>query len=380
MIKLRGIAWDHVRGFAPLVATSKEFQQRNSELSIIWDKHSLKDFEDFPVEILAETYDLILLDHPSIGENVKKGVIVPLDEWISSSVLEEQAQNSVGPSYQSYHWEGHQWAFAIDAAAQVSAYRSDLLNRMDLSVPTTWDEVLNLVSKLPKTIKMAIPLNSTHAFCSFLTIYSNFNNSNSVDSIETQLAMEVLDLLQFLSNQTHAELRYSNPIQVLDRMSSTNDIAYVPIIFGYCNYSQANFRTFPIHFADIPSKQQTPIGGVLGGVGLAISAHSKHIEAACQYAEFVSNVQSQQGTYFTSGGQPGHLQAWSNTRINELSNHFFARTIHTMEGASMRPRAAGSIHLQEQAGQSIHRFLSGQQTCLDTAQSICQLFDAILTK
>ena len=35
---LKGIAWDHPRGFDPMVATAKEFANRYPEVEIVWDR------------------------------------------------------------------------------------------------------------------------------------------------------------------------------------------------------------------------------------------------------------------------------------------------------------------------------------------------------
>jgi multiple sugar transport system substrate-binding protein len=55
--------------------------------------------------------------------------------------LEQQKLQTAGPSFRSYTYGGHQWALAVDAAAQVSAYRPDLLRHP----PTTWPDVLTLM-------------------------------------------------------------------------------------------------------------------------------------------------------------------------------------------------------------------------------------------
>lgn len=375
MIELRGITWDHVRGIAPLISTSKEFQQKHPHITITWDKRSLKKFEDYPVERLVDQYDLIMLDHPSIGENVEKEIIIPLDHWVPSSVLEEQKENSVGPSYQSYSWAGHQWALAADASAQVSAYRDDLLKKFDLTVPKTWEEVFQLISNLPDSIKIGIPLHPTHAFCSFYTLYCNLTETTEIRVIDLELAEEVLANLAILCEQAHPDVRFGNPIHVLDQMGSTDEIAYVPLIFGYMNYSLANFRPHLIHFTDIPSYHAKPVGSVLGGVGIAISSKSKHVEEAIKYAVYVVGEQTQRRTYFTSGGQPGHLQAWRDPTINREANDYFTSTLATMKHASMRPRERGAIRLQEQAGQHIYAYLNRWKNRRETAQLLVQLFD-----
>ena len=103
----------------------------------------MQDFADFPLQKLAETYDLLVIDHPFVGFAAADGCLLPLDEFIDAAVLADQAANSVGPSHRSYHYGGHQWALATDAAGHVSAYRPDLIEEIG-GLPQTWDEVLAL--------------------------------------------------------------------------------------------------------------------------------------------------------------------------------------------------------------------------------------------
>jgi multiple sugar transport system substrate-binding protein len=47
-------------------------------------------------------------------------------------------KNSVGLSHQSYNFNDNQYALAIDAAAPVSSYRSDLIE----NPPSTFEETI----------------------------------------------------------------------------------------------------------------------------------------------------------------------------------------------------------------------------------------------
>ncbi len=108
MIELRGITWDHDRGFAPLHATAQEYTKLHPEIKVHWDRRSLRDFAELSVLDLAKHYDLIVLDHPWIGAAVARESLLPLDEYLDPSFLADQAANSVGPSHSSYHYHGHQ--------------------------------------------------------------------------------------------------------------------------------------------------------------------------------------------------------------------------------------------------------------------------------
>ena len=72
------------------------------------------------------------------------------------------ATQSVGLSHVSYQHDGHQYALALDAAAQVAAFRPDLLE----APPETWDEVLALAEQG----RVVWPAKPIDAFSSLVTI------------------------------------------------------------------------------------------------------------------------------------------------------------------------------------------------------------------
>ena len=100
-----------------MVATAQRFTELHPDIEITWERRSLKSFEDYPVERLAQEYDLIVLDHPSVGQGARTGALLPLDEHLPVDFLADQAQNSVGASHASYRFNDRQWALATDAAA-----------------------------------------------------------------------------------------------------------------------------------------------------------------------------------------------------------------------------------------------------------------------
>src|ERR1700753_3250846 len=120
------MTWSHPRGYDPMVATGRLWRERTG-VEIAWDKRSLQDFESFPVEELARQYDLIVIDHPHVGQITAEGCLAPLDVPDREGERAAIEAGSVGRSYPSYNWNGRQWAFPIDAASQVMAYRADLL-------------------------------------------------------------------------------------------------------------------------------------------------------------------------------------------------------------------------------------------------------------
>ena len=127
-VVLRGSSWDHERGHSPMVATAAEYERHcGGAVRIEWEPRSLKAFGMAHVEELAADFDLILIDHPHIGAMAESGAVVPLDELVDPDAIAELAEGSPGRSHQSYEYDGHLWALAVDAACHVAAWRPDLI-------------------------------------------------------------------------------------------------------------------------------------------------------------------------------------------------------------------------------------------------------------
>src|SRR5438270_13723886 len=141
---LRGITWKHDRGLGPLLATARRFCEQHAEVTIEWQARSLQEFGEGSVQVIADRYDLVVIDHPYMGQVARERCFLALDEHCTPEQLKELQRDSMGQSYASYCVEGHQWALPIDAAAQVAGYRADLLQRNGFKVPQTWEEVVSL--------------------------------------------------------------------------------------------------------------------------------------------------------------------------------------------------------------------------------------------
>ena len=161
--KLTGITWNHTRGYLPLVATAQRFGELHPDIAIEWHKRSLQEFADAPIERLAERFDLLIVDHPFAGYAAAHPALLPLDERLPAAFLSDQAANGLGASHASYAYGGRQWALAIDAATPVSAYRPDLLERYEVRLPETWQELLALACRRLVALP-AIPLDSLMHF------------------------------------------------------------------------------------------------------------------------------------------------------------------------------------------------------------------------
>jgi multiple sugar transport system substrate-binding protein len=370
---LRGMAWEHDRGVRPLIAATREWRTTHPTADISWNARPLKDFEDQPLEQLAERYDLVLIDHPFTQTAAESGLITAVDDWADATYLADQRDNSVGPSFSSYSWNDQQWALAIDAACQVSAVREDMWDAAGLgTLPSTWDDVADLTDELAARRQVAIPLNPNHAYCVFLALGSALGGNGFWPTgrrIDDDVAADALARLKEISGALHPESGRMDPIAASERMASTDEIVYVPLMFGYSNYARKGYRTFRLRFGNAPAR-----GSVLGGVGIAVSERSEHQQLAADFARFVASAGVQSSTYLHAGGQPGHGHAWASHEGDDVVGGFFTGTIDTMCQAVMRPRVSGHRRFQELAGELIHAFLWTEQfgirQCIERYQDL----------
>ena len=354
MINLKGMTWDHPRGYDPMIASSESFTKKhNNSISITWDKRPLQAFADRPIEQMTGQYDLIVIDYPHVGEVSANGLLDNFDKSEYTDQLSKLFQESVGQSHKSYFVDNHQWALAIDAATQVAVYRKDLINFL----PSSWNDLIELT----KNRKVFWPLKPVHAISSFYSICNNISKPfqvNSKDFVSKKEAIITLEMMKEVVKYLPKECLQMDPIQTCEYMSENNDIFYCPYIYGFSNYSRNGFKKNVLLFSNVMDLEGNgPIGTQLGGTGIAVSNASTFKKEAFQYALWVASAECQKDIYNKNGGQPGNAIAWEDKIINEETNNFFYNTRATLEGAWVRPKYNGYMKFQDLSGDIINDFL-----------------------
>jgi multiple sugar transport system substrate-binding protein len=370
-IVLKGMTWDHPRGYEPLLACSGIWRARTG-VSLAWDRRSLQDFESYPVQELAQQYDLIVVDHPHVGQVTREGCLLAFDE----SPLTHIAQGSVGQSYASYHWQGRLWALPIDAAAQVQAWRPGRMKQP----AQDWDEVL----RLARAGSVALPLRAPHSLMCLYTLAAQLGAAGRVEGPELfdpDSGEQAIGLLRELLAHMDPSCQAWDPIQVFERMAEpSSGIDCVPLIYGYVNYAMKGFRNTRVAFADIPVFDGHGYNGsALGGTGIAVSAFGRHQPQAVAFAQWLAGAEAQRGPYAAAGGQPGHAAAWEDGAVNEAAGDFYRATRRTLDGAWVRPRHDGYMPFQHAASERFAQGLHSNEPARAVISVINDLFRASFT-
>jgi len=342
-VVLRGITWEHARGYGSVASAAQAYRAVAPAVEVQWDQRSLQSFADQDLDDLVREYDLLVIDHPHIPLAADRGMFLRLDGTGHDDELALLAAQSVGSSHASYAHAGGQWALATDAAAQVAAFRPDLLPEP----PRDWPSVLALAAEG----RVLWPYKPVDAFSSLITVAAG-NGEEAMRTpgvfLSTNALEEAMHTLRALARAVPEECASWNPIQAADALSVGDRYCYAPLLFGYSNYGRAGFRPHRLRYVDIPASRRGVRGSLLGGAGIAVSSRTAHAAEAIAHAFWLASAEVQAGVYYDAGGQPGNAAAWDDERTNADSLDFFRATRATLEGAYLRPRWTHYIEVQNE--------------------------------
>ena len=334
-----GLTWDHPRGRDALEAAAEHFSAAGAD-TLRWDAHSLEGFESSPIDELAQKYDLIVLDHPHLGDALATDSIRPLDELFGPDELAAWATAAVGPSTASYTVDGRQWGLPLDAATQVSARRADLVP----DAPATWDDALALSA----TGLVAPSIAGPHAFLSLCSIAVSLGGT----FLDRATARDSLDILAQLAAGAPAGVLDLNPIGMLEHLATRDDLGYVPLVYGYVTYSPT------VTFGPPPTAGGR-LGSTIGGTGIAVTRRTEPTAELLEHLRWLMSPEAQAGFIPRHAGQPSARSAWLDPSVDEAAGGFYTGTLETIEQSWVRPRFAGYIPFQSHASAIIRAGLAG---------------------
>ena len=336
MTAYRGLTWDHPRGHAPLAAAAERWA---GEIEITWDVQPLEGFESTPIPELARRYDLIVLDHPHLGEAVAADCLVPVADLLGDDAVARIAAATVGAAAASYDYDGHSYALPLDAATQVQVLHPALTG--DRPPPETWAEVLALADEHPIALSLAGP----HALLTFCSICAGLGASPFEPS-GTRVA--AFAILAELAARSLRSLRDANPIQLLEAMARERAAACCPLVYGYVNYARPAHGRAALRFVDAPA-----LGSTLGGTGIALTRRCRLAPELAEHLAWLLDPATQ--TTFIPGhqGQPSARAAWTDPALDASSGGFYSGTLRTTEAAWVRPRFPGFVAFQSRGSELI---------------------------
>lgn len=350
-----GLTWDHPRGYNALAAAAARTAAAG-EAVVNWSKQPLEGFESHPIADLAERFDILVLDHPHIGEAAAADCLLPLETVFDHSEIRAWREQTIGRAMASYEWQGIQYALPLDVATQVMAFRSDLV----AEAPQTWDAVMQLAESIP----VAMCVSGPHAICTFFAICVALGDEpGTAELVNDATATEALRILARLTNTAPRGTETANPIMLFDTMAGEDTIALVPLIFGYVNYARAAAGRRIVTFRDAPSERPAGRpGSVLGGTGIAITRQARPDARILGHLRWLMRTDTQSTFIPEHDGQPSARVAWMSDAVNTASGNFYRATLRSAESAWVRPRHDGYIAFQNEGSLIIRQAVLDGET------------------
>lgn len=335
----RGLTWDHPRGYNALAAAATKAGAEGGVL-IEWAKQPLEGFESHPIADLAARYDLLVLDHPHIGEAVADDCLVTLEDVFAADDISAWRERTIGPALASYAWRGRHYALPLDVATQVMAWRPDLTG----DLPMTWDAVIRLAERAP----VAVSISGPHAICTFFSICVSLGEEpGGADLVGDIVATEALRLMARLAATAPRGTEALNPIRLLETMATSDAITLVPLVYGYVNYARTIAGRRAVAFTNAPlTRAGGRPGSVLGGTGIALTKRARPDPALLDHLRWMMSPEAQAGFIPDHDGQPSARAAWASEHVNAPVGGFYRATAATVESAYVRPRHDGYIAFQ----------------------------------
>ncbi|GAA5031093.1 extracellular solute-binding protein [Microbacterium fluvii] len=366
MHRIVGLTWDHPRGHDALAAAATSL--RALDVDLRWEVHPLEGFESAPIADLAAGYDLIVLDHPHLGDALAADCLQPMEEVIGDDEIAALSSRVVGPSLRSYQARGLTWALPLDAATQVAACRADLSG----SAPTTWEDVRALSYEAP----VALSVSGPHAYLTFASVChglgSPLAHSAAERIVDDAVGLEAIALLADLFSRAPEGSGGQNPIALLERMCATDEIAYIPLVYGYVNYAD-RARRHPLEFGPSPVGRGGCSGSTIGGTGLAVTRRAEVPAALRAHLVWLLSDSTQAGFIPRNAGQPSAVAAWEDAELDARFGGFYRRTRSTIDTAWVRPRFAGFTAVQSEMSHVLRDAMRGAVGARDALRTITSL-------
>lgn len=345
--RFSGLTWDHPRGYRALEAAS-------AHGPIAWARQPLEGFESHPIAELASRYDLLVLDHPHIGEAIAKDCLQPIEDWFSSSEIAAWKSTTIGRALESYRWEERHYALPLDIAMQVTARDRQAVPE----APDSWDEVIRLSETRPVALSLAGP----HAILTFFSLCLSLGEEpGGEDLVGEAVGREALTRMTRLAERAPKGAERLNPISLLEAIAARLGIALVPLVFGYVNYAVPAPGHSPIAFSDAPREGPGgPRGSVLGGTGIGVTRRAKPGRELLDHLRWLMSEEAQLRFIPGHDGQPSTRKAWLSEEVNGAWGGFYAATAATAEQAWIRPRFDGYIAFQTDASDAIRTALQAK--------------------
>lgn len=286
-----------------------------------------------------QSIDIIGMDVIWTAEFAQAGWILP---W-RSEMMEEAKANRLAAPLQSVMYRDEMWGLPYTANAQLLWYRTDRIEE----APATWDEMIHLAETLGESGTIQAQGERYEGLTAFFISLLATAGGSVLDThnerilLAQQPTMQALSTMAHFANSPAADRTLSTAREDQSRLAfeTGNSSFMVNYTFVWSSIQQNVPEIAPhIGWARWPSiSTDTPGRTTIGGINLAVSAHSHYAQLAFQAAVCLASEKHQR-IAATLGGLPPTIAAlYDDTEIRETFP--FADVLRaTLRDAVQRPQ------------------------------------------
>lgn len=362
MTILKGLTWNNHWHTDTIAALSNLFEVNNPDSRIEWCYRSLDAYHSELFSANVNHYDIVLFKNLHMASIISTGILMPLEDIIHESTMNNLKKNAVGNSFKAYAQGGHQYGLPFTVTSLVGAYRADLMENLGMDVPKTWMDVLRFCKALPNKMRVMMSLKPWNLYDAFRCYIGGFHRGHAEAFIigETEVS-EALAFFEELIHYIDPSGFHMSMLELYSRMSSVDDIVYTPMIIGNANYSKDGYRKNLIDFCDIPAHHEQVTNGIFYSSGLGITIESKHKDMAADFLRMITSKEVQDHMIVDFDGHPLYKERWFNKENNQKTNRYFINTYESVNHAVNPSVIKGDDEKRLEIGTVIWHYLKSRK-------------------
>lgn len=314
---------------------------------------------------------------------VSAGWVIPLDSYVTQ---EELDQYLAGP-LSAFQMQGHVYGLPFMADTGALYYRSDLLEKYNLPVPQTWEELMTTAQTILEGEnnpdlrgyscywKQAETLTS----CA-LEVYwakgGSIVDENGASVVDEEKMTESLTLMRQMMDTPAMTVE---GIETFGTTESRNVVTAGNAIFtrdwlsGYAPFNEEGSAVAGVmDIAAVPGGS-----GTLGGWGVMVSAFSKNQDAAVRFAKYRASYESQVLANQLTRIVPTLKALYEDPEVLEITPHL-PEFLPVLEDSRPRPLSPYYAEISGIMQLEIHGVVSGLSDPASAAANIKNQVDTLL--
>jgi multiple sugar transport system substrate-binding protein len=312
----------------------------------------------------SDTYDVAMLAYQWTGEFAAPGFLNPLDKAVAQKG--DELSGIIKTATDLYTYKDTQYAIPFSAQAETLFYRTDLFEKAGFEPPKTWDDYNKIVKfftnnpDYPGVSGTSIRAATQHDGTNFDNRYYGLGGGQIGEpgsKLNVKLATKALQILSdnvaaspsgALSAtfvETGAQMQ-AGSVAMIEAMPSTVLNLLKDNIPANKVYGKIGLATLP--------------GGVgeAGGWGWVVPKTSSKVDAATDFATFMSSEQADHACYVDYGKSAVQQATY---KAPDVTKAFYTKGIAAAVGKSLgKPNGATASKINTMLDETTSRFLSGQ--------------------